>query len=149
MFAYFIVSIFDTPPTWRARSPYLYSPGTGWPSYTPGHWVTDHTERVRVLNSRSNDDMRFATGSDWSGLITDRELLYRATAPTDFRQTLSSTKLQTIFNTLLSPTVFRISCLVKSISDSLIVSLTFHSWLYTYIFSLKIKNSLFRFCITK
>jgi hypothetical protein len=35
---YFTVS-FETPPTWRARSPYLYSPGTGWPSYTPGHWV--------------------------------------------------------------------------------------------------------------
>jgi hypothetical protein len=26
-------------PTWRARFPYLYPPGTGWPSYTPGHWV--------------------------------------------------------------------------------------------------------------
>jgi hypothetical protein len=25
--------------TWRARSPYLYAPGTGWPSYTPRHWV--------------------------------------------------------------------------------------------------------------
>jgi hypothetical protein len=24
---------------WRARSLYLYCPGTGWPSYTPGHWV--------------------------------------------------------------------------------------------------------------
>jgi hypothetical protein len=24
---------FETPPTWRARSPYLYPPGTGWPSY--------------------------------------------------------------------------------------------------------------------
>jgi hypothetical protein len=30
---------FKTPPTWRGRSPYLYSPGTGWPSYTPRHWV--------------------------------------------------------------------------------------------------------------
>jgi hypothetical protein len=30
---------FMTPPTWRTRSPYLYSPGTGWPSYTPRHWV--------------------------------------------------------------------------------------------------------------
>jgi hypothetical protein len=29
----------ETPPTWRARSPYLYPLGTGWPSYTPGHWV--------------------------------------------------------------------------------------------------------------
>jgi hypothetical protein len=35
---YFIVSS-ETPPTCRARFPYLYSPGTGWPSYTPGHWV--------------------------------------------------------------------------------------------------------------
>jgi hypothetical protein len=23
----------------RARFPYLYTPGTGWPSYIPGHWV--------------------------------------------------------------------------------------------------------------
>jgi hypothetical protein len=35
---YFTVS-FETPPTWRVRSPYLYLPGTEWPSYTPGHWV--------------------------------------------------------------------------------------------------------------
>jgi hypothetical protein len=35
---YFTVP-FETPPTWRTRSPYLYPPGTGWPSYTPGHWV--------------------------------------------------------------------------------------------------------------
>jgi hypothetical protein len=31
---------FETPPTWRARSPYLYPPRTGWPSYTPRHWVS-------------------------------------------------------------------------------------------------------------
>jgi hypothetical protein len=30
---------FETPPTWRARFPYLYSPGIGWPSYTHRHWV--------------------------------------------------------------------------------------------------------------
>jgi hypothetical protein len=30
---------FETPPTWRARSPFLYPPGTGWPSYTPRHLV--------------------------------------------------------------------------------------------------------------
>jgi hypothetical protein len=29
----------ETLPIWRARSPYLYPPGTGWPSYTPGYWV--------------------------------------------------------------------------------------------------------------
>jgi hypothetical protein len=26
----------ETPPTWRTRFPYLYPPGTGWASYTPG-----------------------------------------------------------------------------------------------------------------
>jgi hypothetical protein len=31
--------LFEPPPAWRARFPYLYPPGTGWPSYTPGHWV--------------------------------------------------------------------------------------------------------------
>jgi hypothetical protein len=30
---------FKTPPTWRARSSYLYSPGTGWSSYNARHWV--------------------------------------------------------------------------------------------------------------
>jgi hypothetical protein len=30
---------FETPPTWRARSPYLYPSETRWPSYTPRHWV--------------------------------------------------------------------------------------------------------------
>jgi hypothetical protein len=30
---------FETPPTWRTRSLYLYPPGIGWPSYTPWHWV--------------------------------------------------------------------------------------------------------------
>jgi hypothetical protein len=29
----------ETPPTRRTRSPYLSLPGTGWPSYIPGHWV--------------------------------------------------------------------------------------------------------------
>jgi hypothetical protein len=29
----------ETPPTWGGRSPYLYPPGTGWPSYTARQWV--------------------------------------------------------------------------------------------------------------
>jgi hypothetical protein len=31
---------FGTPPTWRSKSPYLYPPGTGWPSYNHRHWVS-------------------------------------------------------------------------------------------------------------
>jgi hypothetical protein len=32
---------FETPKTWRSRSPYIqiHHPGTGWPNYTPRHWV--------------------------------------------------------------------------------------------------------------
>jgi hypothetical protein len=30
---------FETLLTWRARLPYLYPPGTGWPSYTLRYWV--------------------------------------------------------------------------------------------------------------
>jgi hypothetical protein len=37
---HFTVSDSRLPPTWRARSPYLYPLGTGWPSYTPRHWVS-------------------------------------------------------------------------------------------------------------
>jgi hypothetical protein len=29
----------ETTPIWRARSTYLYPPGTGWSSYTLRHWV--------------------------------------------------------------------------------------------------------------
>jgi hypothetical protein len=32
---YFILPNDETPPTWRARSQYLYPPGAGWPSCTP------------------------------------------------------------------------------------------------------------------
>jgi hypothetical protein len=31
---------FETPSWWRARSPSLYPPGTGWSNYTPRHCVT-------------------------------------------------------------------------------------------------------------
>jgi hypothetical protein len=33
-----LLSQIQDSPTWRARSPYLYPPGTGWSSYTPRHW---------------------------------------------------------------------------------------------------------------
>jgi hypothetical protein len=35
---YFTVS-FETTPTWKSRSLYLYPPGRGWPSHTHRHWV--------------------------------------------------------------------------------------------------------------
>jgi hypothetical protein len=34
-----LLSQIQDPPNWRARFPYLYPPGTGWPSYNPRHWV--------------------------------------------------------------------------------------------------------------
>jgi hypothetical protein len=53
---------FEIPRTWRARSPYLYPPGTGWPSYTPRHWVpfssppTTCRATVEVFESASTRD---------------------------------------------------------------------------------------------
>jgi hypothetical protein len=32
-------NILLNPPTLKARTPHLYPPATGWPSYTPRHWV--------------------------------------------------------------------------------------------------------------
>jgi hypothetical protein len=45
----------ETPPTWRATFLYLYPPGTGWPSYTPGYWVNPNLEgEVAVFISPRN-----------------------------------------------------------------------------------------------
>jgi hypothetical protein len=51
---------FKTPPTWRARSPYLYPPKTGCPSYIPRHCVpfssplTTHRATMEVFNLLSD-----------------------------------------------------------------------------------------------
>jgi hypothetical protein len=51
-------------PTLRARSPYLYPPGTRWPSYTPRHWVpfssppTTRKATVEVFESVSTRSSR-------------------------------------------------------------------------------------------
>jgi hypothetical protein len=55
---------FEIPPIWRARSPYLYPTGTGWPGYIPRHWVpfsSPHTTRratVEVFDPVSSRDTR-------------------------------------------------------------------------------------------
>jgi hypothetical protein len=43
-----LLSQFETPPTWRARPPYIYPPGTGLPSYTPRHWVYSDNLNYRL-----------------------------------------------------------------------------------------------------
>jgi hypothetical protein len=45
---------FETPPTWKARSPCLYPSGTGWPNYTPRHWVSFSSRHGYVENIVSN-----------------------------------------------------------------------------------------------
>jgi hypothetical protein len=40
-------------PTWRAKSPYLYPPGTGWPGYTPRHWVECTKSSLRPAHNSS------------------------------------------------------------------------------------------------
>jgi hypothetical protein len=52
----------ETFSTWRARSPYLYPPGTGWPGYTARHWVpfssppTTRKATVAVLDPAFTQD---------------------------------------------------------------------------------------------
>jgi hypothetical protein len=46
---YFTVSS-KTSPTWRVRFSYLYSPGIGWPSYTPRHWEVLYPLLKQALN---------------------------------------------------------------------------------------------------
>jgi hypothetical protein len=54
---------FETPPTWRTRSPYIYPPGTWWPSYTPRHWVpfssspTNRMATVEVFDRASTREV--------------------------------------------------------------------------------------------
>jgi hypothetical protein len=55
---------FETAPSRWARSPYLYPPGTGWPGYTPRHWVpfsspfTTRRATVDVFDPASTRDSR-------------------------------------------------------------------------------------------
>jgi hypothetical protein len=59
------------PPTWRVRSPYLYPPGIGWPSYNPRHWVpfssppTTRRATVEVFDPAST--MNYCTNCIVSG----------------------------------------------------------------------------------
>jgi hypothetical protein len=55
---------FEIPTTWRARSPYLYLPRTGWPSYTHRNWVffpsppTTRRAAMEVFETASTRDGR-------------------------------------------------------------------------------------------
>jgi hypothetical protein len=58
---------FQTPPTWRARSPYLYSPGTGRPSYSSP--PTTHRAMVEVFDPASTRGSWAHTRNCLSGLL--------------------------------------------------------------------------------
>jgi hypothetical protein len=59
---YFTISS-ENPPAWRAWFPYLYLPGTGWPSYTPGHWVCGKGNVVLLLKYWSD------LGTRWKWVV--------------------------------------------------------------------------------
>jgi hypothetical protein len=60
---------FQTPLTRRARCMYLYPPGTGWPGYTPKHWVPFH-RLLRLAELR----WRYSTPSNWTELDWTRSV---------------------------------------------------------------------------
>jgi hypothetical protein len=66
----------ETPPTWRARSLYLYPPGTGWPSYTLGHWVVGIATCYEMNDRRVK--VRVPVGS---GIFTSPHRLDRLWGP--------------------------------------------------------------------
>jgi hypothetical protein len=61
---YFTVSS-ETPPTWKARSPYLYPPGTGWPCYTSGHWVPFYDSQGYAYTRVGDLDFQFSVFKDF------------------------------------------------------------------------------------
>jgi hypothetical protein len=70
---------FGTLPTRRARSPYLYPPGTGWPSYNPRHWVpfsSPYTTRRSIMEvfkpTSTQTSQRYR---DQTGLTLFREIV--------------------------------------------------------------------------
>jgi hypothetical protein len=50
---YFMVTIPETPRTWKVRSPYLYPPRTGCTRYTTGHWVPFPSRLAELQGSYS------------------------------------------------------------------------------------------------
>jgi hypothetical protein len=50
-------------PTWRPRFPYLYTPGTGWPGYTPRHWVEWHNSPCTTDSLSGHDTHRLENTS--------------------------------------------------------------------------------------
>jgi hypothetical protein len=53
MTTFFYCLSFETPPTWRTRSLYLYPPGTGWPGYTPDTGLAPWILRELYYDRRS------------------------------------------------------------------------------------------------
>jgi hypothetical protein len=59
-----VAATYETSPTWRARSEYLYPPVRSWPGYTPRHWgrisspPTTRWATVEVFDPASTRDGR-------------------------------------------------------------------------------------------
>jgi hypothetical protein len=73
------------PPTLRAKSPYLqvYTPRTGWPGYTPRHWVpfssppTTRRATVEIFEPASTRDSSTQLTAPTVLVITSRHGLHR------------------------------------------------------------------------
>jgi hypothetical protein len=56
---------FETPPTLKARSLYLYPSGTGWPSYNPRHCTLPKLFKVRANMFNAQLIMLWHCSADW------------------------------------------------------------------------------------
>jgi hypothetical protein len=92
-----------TPLTWRARSPYLYPPGTEWPNYTPRQLVPFSSPPTTILEPIMCPPV-----------ITSRRTEYRSPSPT-LRLPLSahSSRIRVFCEPLSSNGPFQISGVVS------------------------------------
>jgi hypothetical protein len=134
---------FRTSPTCRARSSYLYSLGTGWPSYTPWHSVpfslplTTHWATVKVFESAATQATAHSviTIDSLCSLSTGR---IENTSPTSSIVALCSYRMDCVENTaskLLHCCMLRICCLAMDMFAEPLPSNGCVCWLYSSCFN--------------
>jgi hypothetical protein len=128
-------------PTWRARSPYLYPPETGWPSYTPWHWITfsssPTTRRATVEIFESASAWGWTTNPRYkaSARIAQERfvpLLHILSFPEKQRVHRAVTKQRLLYCRLFSQLLLGNGCACHNINRSVRLlhwTLHFRSWL--------------------
>jgi hypothetical protein len=107
---------FETTPIWRARSPYLHPPGTGWPSYTPRHWVpfssppTTRRATVEVFDPAST--------RSWAGYLLPSKIFIYANS---HKEGVWTESVLSPWNTLVIMTVHESSSVIDFVMINMLL----------------------------